>query len=130
MCPVAAPADMSAGWQMSCTYYIVKIINCFAEMFALEPHVRAENHTFVVEYLMNVWKPVTTLTASMSTFAVDDELWSRFESYVLTEEKRLDDALKGVNYYIDAVETLDLITGPGRFEQVRKIACFYGGNDN
>ncbi|KAI0656683.1 hypothetical protein C8Q70DRAFT_329984 [Cubamyces menziesii] len=110
-------AYWAQGWQMSCTYYIVKITNCFAEIFALEPHVRAENHTFVAEYLMNVWRPVTTLSASMSTFAVEDELWSRFESYVLAEEKRLDDALKDVHYYIDAVETLYLITGPGRIEQ-------------
>ena len=120
---MADPIDVPTGWQMSCTYYIVKITNCFAEMFALEPHVRAENHTFVAEYLMNVWRPVTTLSASMSTFAVEDELWSRFESYVLAEEKRLDDALKDVHYYIDAVETLYLITGPGRIEQVSQSVC-------
>ncbi|KAI0644519.1 hypothetical protein C8Q79DRAFT_1011558 [Trametes meyenii] len=110
-------AYWAIGWQMTSTRYILKINALFDEMFALLPHIRPENHRFAYEYLDEVWEPVTTYTSSLEMIYIEDELWARFESQVNAEEKRLEEVWKSFRYYIDALDTVSLITGPGRIEK-------------
>jgi hypothetical protein len=41
-----------------------------------------------------------------------------FKGYVISQEKRLKTNLKSYSYCIDDINTLSLITGPGRLEEV------------
>ncbi|KAI0666572.1 hypothetical protein C8Q78DRAFT_434848 [Trametes maxima] len=110
-------AYWAIGWQMTSTNYVLKINALFDEMFALLPHIRPENHRFAYEYLDAVWEPVTTYTSSLEMVYLEDELWARFESQVYSEERRLEEVWKSFRYNIDALDTVSLITGPGRIEK-------------
>ena len=46
-------------------------------------------------------------------------LQERFKSYVEAEEEWLHEGLETVRYDINAMDTLLLVTGPGRIEKVR-----------
>lgn len=48
----------------------------------------------------------------------DYDLFGRFKNYVEAEEARMQQTLLAVKYCIDAQNTLQLITGPGRLEKV------------
>lgn len=48
----------------------------------------------------------------------DEDLFAKFSSYVSAEEARLRKNLESVAYNIDAVDTLGIVTGPGRLEKV------------
>lgn len=52
---------------------------------------------------------------------MNENIQSKFESYVETEERRLEQNLDRFRYDIDEEDTLSLITGPDRIEKVR--AC-------
>ncbi|KAI0666577.1 hypothetical protein C8Q78DRAFT_1058203 [Trametes maxima] len=114
-------AYWAKGWHMASLKYTHKIQAMFAEMFAMLPYIRAENHKEAYHYLERVWSKVTNasygLIQAHSEEDDDDKLWARFESYVEAEEKRLDEGLQTVRYYIDALDTVSLITGPGRIEK-------------
>ena len=51
----------------------------------------------------------------------DDELFGKFKEHVLDEEARMKDRLETVLYNIDAVNTLDIVTGSGRLEKVASL---------
>ena len=81
------------------------------------------NREAVDRYFQYVWKDVHTLTAAvLSQYSwVDDP--KRFKSYLEAEEARLGNNLRGVDYVIDGVDTLPLITGVGHIEKVRIYQC-------
>ncbi|KAI0644514.1 hypothetical protein C8Q79DRAFT_777234 [Trametes meyenii] len=115
-------AYWAKGWHMSSLRYTHKIQAIFAEMFAMLPYMRSENHKEAYRYLERVWSKITNasyglIQAHSEDDDDDDKLWARFESYVEAEEKRLDEGLQTVRYYIDALDTVSLITGPGRIEK-------------
>ncbi|KAI0766856.1 hypothetical protein BD413DRAFT_567569 [Trametes elegans] len=110
-------AFWAKGWQVVNTYYVVQINNLFAQMFGLLPHIRPENRQLASTYLENVWKRVTTFTASYQCAFGEYELWDRFKAYGRGEERRLEDGLKTFRHRIDGVDTVTLITGPGRIEK-------------
>ncbi len=103
---------------MTATYYRQKIVEICAKMFAIRPHIHPANRNAVNKYLSNVWKKVATLTDSLVRWSWSDELKGRFISYVDAEEQRLREGLETFKYDIDAMDTLTLITGPGRIEKV------------
>ncbi|KAI0668784.1 hypothetical protein C8Q78DRAFT_1081152 [Trametes maxima] len=110
-------AYWAVGWQMTMTDYAAKIDNILGKMFAVKSHVLPANRRSVDQYLDSVWSPITELTTGFRRAERNDVLEERFESYVTSEENRLRDALAGVRYDIDAADTLQLVTGPGRIEK-------------
>ncbi|KAI0360921.1 hypothetical protein OH77DRAFT_1418971 [Trametes cingulata] len=110
-------AYWALGWQVSMTSYIDNIVEIFAKMFALLPRIRPENKKFAYDYLCSVWQPIVTLTAAFNGAIAPDIVSQTFRSYVEAEEERLRQSLETVRYNIDALDTLRLITGPGRIEK-------------
>ncbi len=92
-----------------------------AKMFAMREKILPANRDAVDRYLQMVWKKVCTLAASFVKVRAPSSLRQRFESYVNGEEERLRRGLEKVKYKIDAINTLSLITGPGRIEKVYVI---------
>ena len=80
------------------------------------------NQEAVDDYFSSVWEPVHTLTAAALPL---DDVYSveKFTLYLESEEARLIKYLRRVNYVIDGVDTLTLITGRGRIEKVRINLC-------
>ena len=87
-------------------------------MFAVLPKVRPENRHAVNGYLLQIYEPVTTLQCSVNACPSNDALRARFKIYVDSEEERLTANLQAVNYDIDEMDTLALVTGPGRIDKV------------
>ena len=100
--------------------YRTKIVNIFAKMFSIRPHIHPANRNAVDQYLRAVWQKVCTLTSSLVTTTYPYSLRERFKNYVDSEEQRLREGLETVKYDIDAMDTLLLIMGPGRVEKVSK----------
>ncbi|KAI0666566.1 hypothetical protein C8Q78DRAFT_1107669 [Trametes maxima] len=110
-------AYWAIGWQMTATYYRDKIIEILARMFSMRPLIHPANAQAVEKYLETVYKRACTLTSSFVCTSQSDALKARFQSYVNAEEQRLREGLETVRYDIDAIDTLALITGPGRIEK-------------
>ncbi len=104
---------------MTMTRYAIEIDNLLDKMFALKKHVLPANRRSVEQYLDVVWSPITELTTGFRRIERSEVAEERFQSYVDAEESRLRDALKDINYDIDAADILQLVTGPGRVEKVR-----------
>ena len=98
--------------------YLHKIEEIVAKMFAILPAIQSANRTSVNKYLMKVHDDITTLQRSLDTCDVNHSLQAKFSSYVQEEEARLKDNLAAVDYDIDEMDTLALVTGPGRIEKV------------
>jgi len=76
------------------------------------------NRKGVDRYFGVVWEIVHTLTtAANSLFSVLVDS-GKFKLYLEAEETRLETNLRTVNYVIDGIDTLMLITGGGRIEKV------------
>ena len=89
-------------------------------MFAMRPQIHNANAEAVLKYLLAVYKRSVKLTSSFNGTYQADSLKARFQSYVDAEEQRLREGLETVRYDIDAMDTLTLVTGPGRIEKVRR----------
>lgn len=88
-------------------------------MFALRPLVHPVNRISVDQYLRIVWWRVAQTTTSFTPFYPSDtSLVTQFQSYTEAEEERIRKNLEEFHYDIDAMDTLALITGPGRIEKV------------
>ena len=87
-------------------------------MFAVRSQIHPANRAAIDKYLQTTWKRVCTLTSSFATTYQSEALYERFRGYVEAEEQRLREGLETARYKVDEVETLALITGPGRIEQV------------
>ena len=87
-------------------------------MFAVRSQIHPANRAAIDKYLRTTWKRVCTLTSSFATTYQSEALYGRFQGYVEAEEQRLQEGLEMMRYKLDEVETLALITGPGRIEHV------------
>lgn len=87
-------------------------------MFAILPNIPKGNMPEINEYLSTVYSYIVTLQMAVKPCSLSDGLREKFETYVEAEEARLEANLETVKYDIDAPDTLALITGPGRIEQV------------
>lgn len=100
------------------TIYRDKINDLLGKMFALRSLVHNANRVHVDEYLHTVWWRVGQTCMSFTPFYPSDaSLQPRFQSYVDAEETRISSNLGEFRYDIDAMDTLALITGPGRIEK-------------
>ena len=89
-------------------------------MEGVRTEVLPPNRRSVDDYFRFVWESVHTLTAAATPLQPDSGPSSgdKFKSYLETEEARLSANLKAVDYTIDGIDTLTLITGVGRVEKV------------
>ena len=106
------------GWQIAATMYRDKINTLFAKMFALKGHIHPAVRNSVDTYLHTVWTGISELTTSIDPYYAPESLREKFQSYIDNEERRLREGLEAVRYDIDAMDTLVLVTGPGRIEKV------------
>jgi hypothetical protein len=88
-------------------------------MFAILPNIHQDNMDPINEYLSSVYDFIVTLQTAVTPCSISEGLQEKFRSYVEAEEEKLKTALEKVKYDIDAPDTLALITGPGRIDQVR-----------
>ncbi len=94
----------------------------FAKMEGVRSAVLPPNREAVDRYFGCVWEVVHTLTAavnSQSSQSSGPDESKKFKPYLEAVEARLGNNLKAVDYVIDGVDTLPLITGVGRVEKVR-----------
>jgi hypothetical protein len=112
------PCSVAVGFKRSIIEYAQKIEDLFAKMEGVRATVLPPNRKPVTRYLSIVWQIVHTLTDV--TLSLDSELpdSDKFKLYLETEETRLENNLRGVNYVLDGSDTLALITGSGRIEKV------------
>ncbi|KAI8975856.1 hypothetical protein BD414DRAFT_423775 [Trametes punicea] len=110
-------AYWAIGWQTTTTHYRQQIVCLLAKMVSLGPRMHEANARTVQVYLRKIFKEIHTLTASFRGAFPYEALRLRFQSYVDDEENRLREGLETVHYDIDAMDTLKLVTGPGRIER-------------
>ncbi|KAF8483041.1 hypothetical protein JB92DRAFT_2763738, partial [Gautieria morchelliformis] len=111
-------AFWAIGWHQTLTYYNGKIREVFAKMFAILPRIHVSNQASVNKYLSEVYRNVTTIEAAVNPCHVNEALQGKFQPYIESEEKRLRENLEMARYDIDDLDTLTLITGPGRIGKV------------
>lgn len=87
-------------------------------MFAILPHILSSNRGPVNKYLSDIYQVVTSFEAAINPCYINETLQSKFKDYVQSEEHRLRHNLQTVRYNIDAMDTLALVTGPGRIGKV------------
>ena len=112
-----------AGFKWSIIDYAHKIEELFAKMEGVRCMVLPPNQKAVNRYFANVWRAVHALTAAVisqtSSQSSGPDYPERFKPYLKAEEVRLGNNLKAVDYVIDGVDTLPLISGVGRIEKVK-----------
>lgn len=94
-------------------------------MIRLAYEVLPENRKEVNEYITRVWGPVTAFVQSIKREKGTVYLRSRFESYIVAEEARLQRNFEDIKYDIDSYDVALLIAGGGRVETVTCFLCFY-----
>jgi len=105
---------------MTCTTYCEKIEEIFDAMIRLADEALPENRREVNKYIARVWTNVTVFVQSINREKGTEELTSKFEPYITTEEARLQRNLEDIKYDIDTYDTVQLIAGEGRAEMVIK----------
>lgn len=113
-------AYWAIGHRAAMVHYKVLIEELFAKMEGIIPELRLENRGSAHDYFAMSWKAVHTLTAGLDDHAPDPNQ-ERFTTYVESEEKRVKANLEAVDYIIDGLDTLSLVTGAGRIE---KVSCY------
>ncbi|KAJ7481633.1 hypothetical protein FB451DRAFT_1236685 [Mycena latifolia] len=110
-------AYAAVGHHQAMQAYANKINEMLAKMFAILPRISPVNKSSVNTYLETVYQQVYTLAASINACYVNEALQERFATYVEAEEARLRANLEAVQYDIDALDTLALVTGEGRIDR-------------
>ncbi|KAF7332467.1 hypothetical protein MKEN_00128800 [Mycena kentingensis (nom. inval.)] len=105
------------GWHQSMTQYALKIRELIAKMFAVRLHALPSNRVSVNKYLETIYRGVTTLHSGLNPCYINESLQEKFSEYFQAEEARLRGNLEAVQYDIDALNTLYLVTGQGRIER-------------
>ncbi|KAI0044626.1 hypothetical protein FA95DRAFT_1496723 [Auriscalpium vulgare] len=110
-------AFWAAGWKASIIEYASKIEAIFAKMEGIHAKLHPANRQHADDYFRFAWKAVHTLTATMIKEVPESLPEDKFGKYIQTEEARLTENLKAVEYNIDGLDTLALVTGVGRIEK-------------
>ncbi|KAI9464116.1 hypothetical protein BJY52DRAFT_1166045 [Lactarius psammicola] len=108
-----------AGYRASIIDYANKIEELFSKMEGIRAEVLPPNRQFIDNYFTFGWNFVHPLTASVTSLLPEPSTdnMDRFKSYLEEEQARLTTNLKAVDYVIDGMDTLTLITGVGRIEK-------------
>ncbi|KAF7294308.1 hypothetical protein HMN09_01159800 [Mycena chlorophos] len=107
----------AVGWHQSMTRYAIKIRELIAKMFAVRFNVLPSNRVAVNKYLDDIYRGVTTLHSGLNPCYINESLQEKFSQYFDAEEERLRGNLEAIQYDVDALNTLFLITGHGRIER-------------
>lgn len=110
----------AAGWHCSIWDYRGKIKSIIKTMFSTLEEVLPVNRSLVDKYFGdNVLHRVDLLMRSVTTHEGrgDSDLREKMQPYVAEEEERLRSTLESIAWDIDTMDTLALITGPGRIEK-------------
>ncbi|KAI9438361.1 hypothetical protein H4582DRAFT_257215 [Lactarius indigo] len=112
-------AFWAVGYKASIIDYAKKIEELLAKMEGIRAEVLPPNRRAVDDYFRFVWEAVHTLTAAVTPLQPEPgpNTYDRFKSHLEAEEARLNTNLKAVDYTIDGMDTLTLITGIGRIEK-------------
>jgi hypothetical protein len=110
--------EFSAGFRASIIDYAKRIEELFSKMEGVRAIVLPPNREPLDDYFDNIWEPVHSLTAAVTSLSSEPSNPEKFKPYLEAEEARLDSHLKSVDYTIDGTDTLTLITGVGRIEKV------------
>nr|GAT60452.1 predicted protein [Mycena chlorophos] len=110
-------AYWAIGFHQTMTVYATKIRELIAKMFALRTLVLPANRASVNAYLEEIYHGVTSLESGLQPCYINEALQEKFVSYVEAEENRLRGNLEAVDYDLDAMNTLALVTGDGRIER-------------
>ncbi|KAI0252756.1 hypothetical protein BJV78DRAFT_266553 [Lactifluus subvellereus] len=110
-------AFWAVGYRSSIIDYAEKMENLFAKMEGVRADVLPTNREHIDNYFASVWWDIHRLTAAVHQLRPRPDNLEKLQSYLETEETRLSDNLKAVDYIIDGSDTLTLITGVGRIEK-------------
>ncbi|ESK82998.1 hypothetical protein Moror_11766 [Moniliophthora roreri MCA 2997] len=113
------------GFEMTVQWYFRRIRKLFADIFAASKQALPANRQIIAKFISS-WaaKRVEDLLSGLR--AVDewddinwdsDATFSKFKDYIIKSEMNMDRSLRTVNYYIDAANTLSMVTGAGRPEK-------------
>ncbi|EKM56765.1 uncharacterized protein PHACADRAFT_172445 [Phanerochaete carnosa HHB-10118-sp] len=116
-------AYWTIGWHISATWYRDKIRRIFARMFVLRRHVLPRNRSLVDNYLHQTWTDSAKIVESLQPAAsILRHFDHKFIDYLSSEERRIRENLEGINYNLDAVETIVTVVGSGRVEGLFNLA--------
>jgi hypothetical protein len=104
--------------------YAEKIEELFAKMEGVRAEVLRPNRESIDNYFNTAWYHVYTLIAAVLPLYPEPNNLEKFKPYLEAEETRLGENLKAVDYVIDGIDTLTLITGMGRIEKVSTHNAF------
>lgn len=114
-------ANLYTGWQITATRYRDQIRHLLTTMFTLRNDVLPQNRFFVDEYLFKIWLGVIKIVESLRPVTpIFNHLEGRFKEYTWHEEDRIRRNLDGVRYNLDAPDTVSMVAGPGRIENVSR----------
>ncbi|KAH9034700.1 hypothetical protein EDB85DRAFT_2220184 [Lactarius pseudohatsudake] len=111
-------AFWAVGYRESIIDYAIKIEMLFSKMEGIRAVVLPRNRQSVDHYFASCWYFVHSLTAAIRPlFEPGSSNRDKFKSYLEAEEARLSARLEAVDYTIDGMDTLELISGVGRIEK-------------
>ena len=88
-------------------------------MFSVISYLLPENRQWADNYLAVVWRFVAQITESLQAPEIDAAVVAEtFSAHTELEQKRISDNLQAIHYQIDGLDTLHVVIGPGRMENV------------
>jgi hypothetical protein len=115
---ITCTAESPVGYRASIIDYAFKIEDLLAKMDGVRAEVLPLNIQAIVDYFSLVWNPIHTLIVPVLSLQPLQDDSDKFKLYLEAEEARLENNLRAVDYVIDGIDTLTLITGVGRVEKV------------
>ena len=121
------PLRDAAGFDSTVRWYYNRIVALLARIWSYSDNVLPVNRSYVNEFAQSngIWTYVDSILAGIqdtANYQGSDRrfnLWTKkFRSYVDAEESRMYDVLQQVNHHIDDENTLTLVVGRARPEQV------------
>ncbi|KAI0265443.1 hypothetical protein BC834DRAFT_825092 [Gloeopeniophorella convolvens] len=111
-------AFWAIGWKSSMIWYANRLEDLFARIEGIYSQVLAPNREVVAFYQAKVRRLLHTFTSTLRGEEYAPH-WDKFSTYVEEQEKLLIANLQTIDYSIDAVDTIALVTGENRLEKVR-----------
>ena len=114
------------GFEMTMQWYFRRIRKIFAEIYHSSNAALPSNFKLISEFT-GCWQMrwVEDVLSGLRDVDEwddfdweDDNVFLKFKDYVVENEGRMERSLRGVNYYLDAANTLTVVAGEGRPEKV------------
>jgi hypothetical protein len=108
------------GFEVTLRQYCYRIRNRFSEIYSLSDSLIPGNAgVFSAVMTFRILENVIVRVHTIDADDIEDEYQNpSFQAYAEGIEKQLEERLKRLNYLIDDMNTLSLLTGPGRLEEV------------